>query len=525
MENVPTVTVKIKNKLNHIFKNQNIMSNVIGAITRSRSNSLIDTEYVKTPFNSDDITLLINAYTDADTDANTDTDTDTDTDTEIESIFDEYYEDIIEMIHELMDEYINVNVLDLQQPDFYERMYKELHTHIKEYFININSSDFNSDLITHEIMNNIQELFDCFVSSKCIPRRSYSIDDSVVSHTRDTTTNIQMQIEFLKSIKQPEQRTNEWYTFRHNLISASNLWKVFGSQAQKNSLIYEKCKPLQLNSKSSTFVNTNNALHWGVKYEPVTVNIYEQLFKTHVCEFGCIQHIKYPFLGASPDGINIDPNSNKYGRMLEIKNIVNREITGIPKREYWVQTQIQMETCNLETCDFVETRFKEYAEEEFFKDTEKEYKGVILHFIEKPILIDGGIDIQSYKPTQPIYVYKPFDIENTPEAISVWIEQEKELQENNNNVLFSVNYWYMDEFSCVLIQRNRLWFENVVPAITQVWDTIEKERVDGYEHRAAKKRNAKINISMNDVSNSYITNVHPKATVCLIRLDENGEVV
>lgn len=38
------------------------------------------------------------------------------------------------------------------------------------------------------------------------------------------------------------------------------------------------------------------------------------------------------FLGASPDGINIEPNSEKYGVMLEIKNIVNREITGIPKR-------------------------------------------------------------------------------------------------------------------------------------------------------------------------------------------------
>jgi len=493
MENVPTVTVKIKNKLNHIFKNQNIMSNVIGAITRSRSNSLIDTEYVKTPFNSDDITLLINAYTDADTDANTDTDTDTDTDTEIESIFDEYYEDIIEMIHELMDEYINVNVLDLQQPDFYERMYKELHTHIKEYFININSSDFNSDLITHEIMNNIQELFDCFVSSKCIPRRSYSIDDSVVSHTRDTTTNIQMQIEFLKSIKQPEQRTNEWYTFRHNLISASNLWKVFGSQAQKNSLIYEKCKPLQLNSKSSTFVNTNNALHWGVKYEPVTVNIYEQLFKTHVCEFGCIQHIKYPFLGASPDGINIDPNSNKYGRMLEIKNIYNRDITGVPKLEYWVQTQIQMECCNLKLCDFMETRIKEYENSDQFYGNmyNPEFKGVLLQFTNEDLQIQT-----------PQYVYLPFDIAKDELSITKWIVNQKQIQLENKHVLVNVIYWYLDEYSCVVIERNQEWFNSALPYIQETWNTIENERIHGYDHRESKKRSPSIVIdtsTYNDV--------------------------
>ena len=44
-------------------------------------------------------------------------------------------------------------------------------------------------------------------------------------------------------------------------------------------------------------------------------------------------------LGASPDGINTDKTSQLYGRMLEIKNIVNREINGIPKSEYWIQMQ------------------------------------------------------------------------------------------------------------------------------------------------------------------------------------------
>ena len=29
--------------------------------------------------------------------------------------------------------------------------------------------------------------------------------------------------------------------------------------------------------------------------------------------------------------------------MLEIKNPVSREITGIPKEEYWIQMQLQME--------------------------------------------------------------------------------------------------------------------------------------------------------------------------------------
>ena len=59
----------------------------------------------------------------------------------------------------------------------------------------------------------------------------------------------------------------------------------------------------------------------------------------------------------------------RYGRMLEIKNPFSRKITGIPKFEYWIQMQIQMETCDFNECDFLETKFVEYnSEQEFIED-------------------------------------------------------------------------------------------------------------------------------------------------------------
>ena len=70
-----------------------------------------------------------------------------------------------------------------------------------------------------------------------------------------------MKIDFLRNIPQPTQRTEAWYEFRHNLITASSAWKVFGSQAIKNSLIYEKCKPYEIFGTS--VVNTESTLHWG----------------------------------------------------------------------------------------------------------------------------------------------------------------------------------------------------------------------------------------------------------------------
>ena len=82
----------------------------------------------------------------------------------------------------------------------------------------------------------------------------------------------------------------------------------------------------------------------------------------------------------------------------------------------------------------------------------------------------------------------------------------------------------MEEFSCVLIERNRKWFENAVKHIEHTWETILKERVDGYEHRAAKKRVPKINVFMDASSDSYVTNIQKKQSACLIRLDEEGNI-
>ena len=78
--------------------------------------------------------------------------------------------------------------------------------------------------------------------------------------------------------------------------------------------------------------NINSPFHNGHKYEPLSIIIYEDWFNTKVAEVGAIKHIKYPFLRASPDGINVDPKNPRFGRALEIKNPVNRVLTGIPKK-------------------------------------------------------------------------------------------------------------------------------------------------------------------------------------------------
>ena len=143
-----------------------------------------------------------------------------------------------------------------------------------------------------------------------------------------------------------EQRSAEWYERRNGMITASSGYKMFGSPCQQNTLIVEKCQA----EKPRPPLSLYDARHWGVRYEPVSVQYYEHLNATVVEEFGCIAHRDYPFLGASPDGINVLEGSPAYGKMLEIKNPVSREITGSPTKEYFIQMQLQMEVCGINAC-------------------------------------------------------------------------------------------------------------------------------------------------------------------------------
>jgi hypothetical protein len=196
-------------------------------------------------------------------------------------------------------------------------------------------------------------------------------------------------------------------------------------------------------------------------------------------DYSCILHPSYPFIGASPDGIVI--SGEKMGRMVEVKNIYNREITGIPLEEYWVQMQIQMETCDLDECDFLETRIKEYeTEQSFYDDSLAEYKGVILFFLPKP-----NSELETEK--SPFFEYMPLYISLDKPSIQKWIEDMQE--KHREYVLYETVYWKLDEYSCIVVDRNNDWFSTVLPKIEATWKMVEAERITGYEHRAPNRRN------------------------------------
>ena len=310
-----------------------------------------------------------------------------------------------------------------------------------------------------------------------------------IKKEKKTKEKMRKKIEYLECVYQPEQRTDEWYQHRHGLVTASSVWKVFGSQSTQNQLIYEKCSPIDVEKYNK--VNTESPLHWGQKYEQLSKDLYEMINCTKIQEFGCIKHPNpaYYFIGASPDGINVCPSSNLYGRMLEIKNVVSREIIGIPKEDYWIQMQIQMEVCRLPECDFLETKFVEYEDEcAFDADSNKENDEIKWNYN-----LSGkrrGVIVYFIKGDKPFYKYAPLEI-TTKLEFDEWFE--KTIHAYDTITWIKNIYWRLEVYSCVLVLRDKEWFKNAVVKIEELWKIVETEKVTGYEHRAPKRRVVKKN--------------------------------
>lgn len=425
----------------------------------------------------------------------------------------------------MMDDYIMDNLCKVSKPEFHDDLTAYLFEQLRiVLFASVGDTHVIDSVRAHSLIYRIIENVSIYYFDQlhtCNPHRFMPVRSSFVrndendekcnddndDNDNNATDIIAEKVQrLIQQQNQTEQRTDAWYARRHSLITASSAWKVFGTDSVVNQLIYEKCKPYVSSTagddSTQPFVNVESPLHWGQKYEYLSAEIYQRRNNTRLGEFGCIQHSdpRFSFLGGSPDGINIDELSPLFGRMVEIKNIVNRDITGIPKEEYWIQMQIQMETCDMDACDFVETRFVEYEDpQDYYDDVQIDCtysggtnsscwgdddgdnaaRGIIIYFV----------DLETRKPH---YVYMPFeytDVDIQEAWIINTISRFETDAEKRKYVWIRNIYWKLDQYSCVLVRRNRVWFSAYAASrIEAVWRTIEMERVSGYAHRAPKKR-------------------------------------
>ena len=140
-----------------------------------------------------------------------------------------------------------------------------------------------------------------------------------------------------------QQRTEEWYRIRNNILTASDCASVLGINPYKSrkQLLREKKGDIK------PFIGNFITEH-GVKYEPIAIQKYESLYNDKVHETGLYIHKDFDWLGASPDGVTSS------GSLVEVKCPFKRIIEHCVPDYYYPQIQVQLDVLDVDNCIFIQ---------------------------------------------------------------------------------------------------------------------------------------------------------------------------
>lgn len=342
------------------------------------------------------------------------------------------------------------------------------------------------------------------IDSKCIRDCDFLFDKIKIPNEYK---KLQDHFNKLKDLPQPEQRTKEWFDYRHNRITASDTASAIDLNPYEpvEGFILKKCDP------NHKFLDNENVYH-GKKYEPIATSIYEYIYNNKVIEFGALPSEIYSILGASPDGIcssmTLDYKfSPLLGRMLEIKCVVQRKIytTGkiaghICPFYYYCQVQQQLECCDLEKCDFWQCKITEYKsrtdylvdecndknytvginKDKIYSDSEEIQidnrikKGVILKFLPKTWIPEFDGDLIEWK-SKFIYPSNLLMNETDYDAwianiLSNWQINYSDIAETH--YFDKIVYWKLEASHNITIDRDRKFFQKILPILNETWKQV-----------------------------------------------------
>jgi len=344
----------------------------------------------------------------------------------------------------------------------------------------------------------------------------------------------------LKDLPQPAQRSQEWYDYRYNRITASDMAAAIDLNPYEpvESFILKKCDP------NFPFRDNATVFH-GKKYEPTATMIYEHIYNTRVFEFGALPSEKYKFLGASPDGIcskyTLDNKfSERLGTMLEIKCPVTRDITTSGKIAgdicpfyYYCQVQQQLVCCELDKCDFWQCKIIEYPNKEaYLSDSCKSCintvgnsgekiqvddrlkKGIILEFYPKNFTPEFEGDMAEWKSKYIIPKRLDMDESQYESWTLEMLDKYKELYPDiaKDYYFYRVIYWKLESSHNVEIVRDDKFFNSVLPILKETWNKIlyyrkHQDKLDELKQIAEKrKKYVKMSTTFTIHNNNVVSN-------------------
>jgi len=267
------------------------------------------------------------------------------------------------------------------------------------------------------------------------------ISENNVLNRIDVIKRYQKTLQHILSLPKIEQRSEEWYNVRQQLITASDFAQALGKGkfGTKNQFYKNKC-----GYESNAIDFTIPALQWGVRYEEVANMFYQYKMNVVVYEFGILRHPDINYIGASPDGIS------DMGIMLEIKCPWKRKKTDTIPEQYYYQIQGQLEVCNLDECDYLECYIVEYMNKmEMMNDKSTLFKGII------------------YEMEDGTYEYGKLN------------DTDFELMVENYKQIF---YYGIRDHFLKRVMRDKEFFNTIHSELKNVWDNVRLYRSDKVEY-------------------------------------------
>tara|TARA_Y100000389_G_C17434726_1_gene504793 strand:- start:560 stop:1573 length:1014 start_codon:yes stop_codon:yes gene_type:complete len=267
------------------------------------------------------------------------------------------------------------------------------------------------------------------------------ISEQHVMNRIETIKKYQQILKNLLNLPKIEQRSEEWYNVRQQLITASDFAQAVGKGkfGTQNTFYKNKC-----GYETNNIDFTIPALQWGVRHEEVANMFYKLKMNVEVYEFGILRHPNVDFLGASPDGIS------DMGIMLEIKCPWKRKKTETIPEQYYYQIQGQLEVCDLDECDYLECYIVEYMNRmEMMNDKKTMYKGII------------------------------YEMENGSYEYGNLNDLDFELMTENYKKIF---YYGIKDYFLKRVLRDKEFFKGIQSELKIVWDNVKLYRSDKMEY-------------------------------------------
>jgi len=349
----------------------------------------------------------------------------------------------------------------------------------------------NSNLVhSDDILCELQNIYDVDTSTNYGKSQLYILQTITVDYIqeknrfKDLYKKRRKILHGLKELILPEQRTPEWYEMRKEMLTASSLASAVGKChfTSRDELLLGKIIPKPF--------ETNPITEWGVKYEDVAIQFYEELYNVKVLDFGLVPHPEFKAFGASPDGICEDTGNDEYmGRMVEIKCPPKRKFTKTVPPHYKFQVLGQLEVCNLDECDFFQVKLEDY-------DSFEDYRNDV--FINDDVIIEGRTELNfpkgvtlTYKKEESLS-YKYCQLNQTNEQLHSWIGTQP------TEDLFEIKWWKITRYETTLVKRDKQWWLGIIEHIGQFYQDLlfykKDDNVKNLQKRVieSKKRKKKI---------------------------------